>query len=67
VLVEDVASFRVEVTVITTGVLEARLASDELIVTVLEETVYQAVAASVGLNVRVSVGVEQAASGIATV
>jgi len=67
VLVEESSSFKVEVTVITTGVLEARPASDELIVIALDETVYQAVAASVGLYVSVSVGVEQAASGIATV
>ena len=66
-LVEDVASFRVEVTVITTGVLETRLVSDEVIVTLLDETEYQAVAASVGLKVSVSVGVAQAASAFTIV
>ena len=64
-LAEDVASFRVEVTVM--AALPARLGSEVLTVIALDETEYQAVFASVGLNVSVSVGVEQAASGIATV
>jgi len=66
-LVEDVASSRVEVTVITTGVLETRLVSDEVIVTLLDETEYQAVFAAVGLNVNVSVIDGQAASAFTIV
>ena len=64
--VEESASFRREVTV-TATLVPARLAVEELTVMVLDETEYQVVAASVGLNVSVSVGVAQAASGIATV
>ena len=64
--VEESASFRIEVTV-TATLVPARLAVEELTVMVLDETEYQVVAASVGLNVSVSVGVAQAASGIATV
>ena len=47
--------------------LPTRLTSDEVTVMVLVETEYQAVFESVGLKVSVSVGVAQAASGIATV
>ena len=47
-------SFSWDVTVTVTEVV-ARLADDELIVTSLPETVNQAVFASVGLNVSVSV------------
>ena len=65
-LAEDVASFKVEVTVIATEVV-ARLASDELIVIALDDSEYQAVFASVGLYVSVSVGVAQAASAFTIV
>ena len=65
-LVEDVSSFRVEVTV-TTTVVPARFAVDVLTVISLPDFENQPVKTAVGLYVSDSVGVEQAASGIATV